>query len=110
VIPLPVDLHPLPVEITNPPPFWQSATAGVVVGALISFLGVYLTNRTADRRERDKWRRDTLLGLCTDATGAALDMESKFIDPSTRNSLTPDSEAIEPSIRRIRTVAVNLRR
>ena len=55
---------------------WEWLTPTLVfVGAMIT---LYVTNRRADRREWNKWRRDTLLKLCADAVDASYEAEAAY--------------------------------
>lgn len=85
------DALPIPVEVVNHTDWWQPYVPPLVglVGSLIvaaaAFYGVAKSNRTnqsainaADRREWDKWRRETLLKLCTDALTRALVVEEIY--------------------------------
>jgi hypothetical protein len=109
---------PLPVEITNHTDWWQRwlpVTTGLLVG-LVAFAGVLISNRTnrraiaaADYREVDKWRRDTILRLCSEAVTASLEVESLY-----ENGVQPqeniDEKGIAVAIRKIGPVSetVNL--
>ena len=60
------------------------APALVFIGAMIT---LYVTNRRADRREWNKWRRDTLLKLCANAVDASYEAEAVY-----ENGTTMDEE------------------
>ncbi|GFG67915.1 hypothetical protein MKUB_54050 [Mycobacterium kubicae] len=108
-----VPLAPLPVEITNHTEWWQPwlpVGTGLVV-AMVAFAGVLLSNRTnrraiaaADGREVDKWRRDTLLRLCSDAVTASLDVETLY-EKGVEERQNLDGDAIAAAIHKIGPVA-----
>ena len=45
------------------------------VGAMITLIS---TNMSANKREWNKWRRDTLIKLCSDAVSAAQDADAAY--------------------------------
>lgn len=58
---------------------WLAPTL-IFIGAMIT---LYVTNRRADRREWNKWRRDTLLRICADAVDASYEAEAAYEDGTT---------------------------
>ncbi|MFV8173529.1 hypothetical protein [Mycolicibacterium peregrinum] len=78
---------------------------------MVAFAGVLISNHTnrlaiaaADGREVDKWRRDTLLRLCSEAVAASLEVEGLYEKGvSERENL--DKTAISAAIQKIGPVA-----
>ena len=61
--------------------------AGSMILATVAFVGIVKSNRTnkeaitaTDRREWDKWRRETLIKLCTDALGETHTILDSYTD------------------------------
>ncbi len=82
---------PLPVEITNHTDWWQPyvpplvGLLGSVVVAAAAFFGVVKSNRTnlhaieaADKREREKWHRDNLLRICSEAVRVSREISHHY--------------------------------
>lgn len=108
-----VPLDPFPVEITNHADWWQPwlpVGTGLVI-AMVAFAGVLISNRTnrlaiaaADGREVDKWKRDTLLRLCSEAVTASLEVESLY-EKGVKERENIDKTAILAAIQKIGPVA-----
>jgi hypothetical protein len=110
---------PLPVEITNQTDWWQAYTPPLVgllsslVVAAAAFWGVIVSNRTnvlaidaADKRERDTWRRETVLRLSSDALTAVLAIEHQY--QSVGDADATDFAVITTATQRIGAIADNL--
>lgn len=74
--------------IGSQPSLWTSL--GPFLGSALLFLGamitLWVTNTRADKREWNKWRRDTLIKLCSDAVDAAQDVEAKCQSALSQNT------------------------
>lgn len=85
---------------------WLPVGTGMVV-ATVAFFGVLVNNRTnrlaiaaADGREVDKWRRDTLLKLCSEAVTASLEVEGLY-EHGVKERQSIDRNAIFAAISKI---------
>lgn len=78
-VPIPSQ-QPFPVESVNQADWWQPyvppfvALVGSIIVAAVAFIGVRMSNSTNQRaidaagtREREKWHRDNLLRICSEA-------------------------------------------
>lgn len=87
---------PVPILITNQSDWWQPYVPPLVglcaslVVAAVAYAGVVKSNRTnrrsieaADVRELEKWRRDTVLGACSEILQKAASIRSIFRESST---------------------------
>jgi hypothetical protein len=86
---MPLDVPPgFPVLITNQGDWWQPYVAPLIglaaslFVAAAAFAGVVLTNKRTDRRELEKWRRETLGKWCSDVCAAGLDVHGSYTDAS----------------------------
>ena len=82
---VPLDLPPgFPVLITNRTDWWQPyvpplvGLAASMIVAAAAFAGVLLTNRRTDRRELEKWRRETLEEWCSDVCVATSEVQHEY--------------------------------
>lgn len=84
-------MTPLPVEITNQTDWWQPyvpplvGLIGSIIVAAAAFAGVVKSNRTnqkaidaADNREREKWHRDNLLRICSEAVRVSREISHNY--------------------------------
>jgi hypothetical protein len=85
---------------------WHPVGTGLIV-AMVAFVGVLISNRTnrlaiaaADGREVDKWRRDTLLKLCSEAVTASLAVEGLY-EQGVKERQSVDRSAIAQAINKI---------
>jgi hypothetical protein len=86
---------------------WLAPTL-IFIGAMIT---LYVTNRRADRREWNKWRRDTLLKLCADAVDASYEAETAYENGTTMDEADFAKvrfEAATKAARRITSVTEQL--
>ena len=81
----------LPVQVVNATDWWLPyvpplvGLLGSIIVATAAFFGVSKSNRTnqqaivaTDQREWEKWRRETLLKLCSEALTVALAVEAIY--------------------------------
>jgi hypothetical protein len=79
----PVPAQPFVVDIVDHASVWVwlapvLAFAGTVLLFGGSMFALWRSNSAADKRERDKWRRDTLLRICTEVLDECLRAESAY--------------------------------
>ena len=107
---------PLTVDLIDHASVWTwLGPALTFSGSVLLFAGamitIWVTNMRADRRERNKWRRETILKLCSDALGCIVAIEDKY-----RTAVNVDDQTFSQNMReattqrgRLNPIAANLR-
>jgi hypothetical protein len=102
--------------IGSQPSVWTWLTPVLTFcGSVLLFAGamitLWVTNRRADRRELNKWRRETTLKLCSDALGCIVAVEDNY-----RAAMDPNRETFRENMAEAATqrgmlgpIAANLR-
>lgn len=120
--PIPL-VDPLTVEIVSHTDRWQPyvpplvGLLGSIIVAAVAFYSIHKSNRTSEKaitsadtrererwkvdsdREREKWHRDNLLRLCSEALRVARDVQQHYIDAAAACMTTSDIAEAERAFR-----------
>jgi hypothetical protein len=105
------------IVVQNQPSLWQwLGPVLLFAGALITFIGAMVTLiftlRSANKREWNKWQRETLIKLCSDAMDAAKEVPKYCLLALTRevdyHAFVADLDVASGLVSRIGSVAEQL--